>query len=135
MKDIIIIKLFRNPIYEKVYRGYAVSTYPKIVEEMKDFAIKNGKTLYFNLITGEIVQGNPICEIDYTNYLSKEELDFYTDKVKYLSSEGEIFCANKVQYTKQETTLCLIKLNKINSENLIEFTPQEKLPTKVERFD
>lgn len=135
MENVIIIKLFRNQIAEKSYRAFAVSTYPQIIAEMNDFAQSHGKKLYFTLSTSEIVQTTPICEIEYTCPLTQKELDFFVEKVKYLSSEGEIFSANKILYTKQETTLCLIKLSQIAKESLIELSPQEKLPTKIEKLN
>ncbi|MBQ2718224.1 MAG: hypothetical protein IJF75_06470 [Clostridia bacterium] len=128
-KGVVIFKLYRNQIFENNYRNLMVSSYPVIFDRLKNYVEGLGKSFYFTYLSGELIHGTPIVEVEYDKELSTEEKEFYIEALKKLSSEGEVFTTESGQIIKEESTLCLIKFVKI-SEN-IELVPLKNEKIKV----
>ena len=106
-----------------------VSSYPVIFDSLKSYVEGLGKSFFFTYLSGELIHGTPIVEVEYDKELSTEEKEFYIEALKKLSSEGEVFTTESGQIIKEESTLCLIKFVKI-SEN-IELVPLKNEKIKV----
>ncbi len=128
-KGTVIFKLYRNQIFEHNYRNLMVSSYPVIVDRLKKYVERLGKSFYFTYLSGELVHGTPIVEVEYTQDLSSQEKEFYIDALKKLSSEGEVFTTESGQIIKEESTLLLVKFIKIGDN--IELIPLKSEKIKV----
>lgn len=113
MKNIVIIKLYKNEITSGDYHDLMLDEFEQKYNEAKEFAKNKDKELYFNIINCEdVINADGFAEIEYNTSLDEEEKEYYKELIKYFSYDAEI--ENRTLNTY--STLKRIILKKINCE-------------------
>ena len=129
MKDIILIKLYRNEFSCNDYHDWMLDRYPLFVKELERYIQEKGKSVYLICMATNIIDctplAKPFAEIEYTGNFSPDEREKCFDVLKRLSSDIEWYTekiGRKKELTYREfSTLMLVKIRKIEqSEELIE---------------
>lgn len=126
-KKIIIITLTRNPICENKYRNYTVSSYPLVLQELAEKMASFAVELYINVTESRLIFGTPVCTVEHTFDLTDELKAQIETAVKKLSSEGELFSSESGFVLKEESTVALIKYQRLPSDCQIVQLVNEKL--------
>ena len=92
MKNVVIIKLYRNEIFCADYHDLSLNTFEKAVNKIRSFGEKIGKTIYFFICQAlNVADFDCFAEITYSGDLSKEEKDFYEKSIKIFSKDGDVY--------------------------------------------
>ena len=92
MKEIVIIKLYRNKIWSADFNDLKLNKFEETYKNIKAFGEKIGKTVCF--IPCEVLSiadFDCLAEITYNGLLSKDEKDFYEKMIKVFCQDGEIY--------------------------------------------
>ena len=112
----IIIKLYLNEM-QNDFHDISISNFEAIAKEMKNYALKNNKKLFFVALANDQTIGvplscSPFAEIEYTESITQEEKNKYIDCLKKLSMNAEI----NGNYLEEFNTLAMVKFKKIEDE-------------------
>ena len=135
MKDIVLIKLYRNEFSDNDYHDWMIDRYPLFAEELKKHLQERGKSFYLmclssDTLNGAPCNGNPFAEIEYTGSLTQEEKQNCLETLKKLSSDLEWYQTKngrkKETKSREFSTLTLVKIRKIKEdEELLELSECE----------
>lgn len=120
MKNIVIIKLYRNDLMQSDYHDLVIEEYEKYIKDLENFAKTKNKELFFSIIESSFYLKDPAknyAEIEFTGELDAYEKEFYSKTLKLLSSNA---------FRKKDTlnpyiTLKLIKFKKVEKYEEIVF--------------
>ena len=91
MKDIVIIKVYRNDITCNEYHDTYNDAFEKIINETKRFANSIGKKVFFTVCTSlDCADFDTFAEIEYSGTLSKQEKDVYASLVNFFTRDAGI---------------------------------------------
>ncbi len=135
MKDIVVIKLYRNEFSNDDYHDWMTDCYPTIAEELEEYMKNKGKSLYFmcmcsNPLDGAPIDARPFAEIEYTGSFVQDEKEQCLATLKKLSSDIEFYKAKvgkRSEWTYREfSTLTLVRIRKIkDDEELLELSESD----------
>ena len=91
MKNIVIIKVFRNDITCNDYHDINLNNFDLKLKELRSFADSIGKQIYFTVCKAlNCADFDCFAEITYNGTLSEQEKEKYESIVKYFAQDADI---------------------------------------------
>ncbi len=135
MKEVVLIKFYRNDFSDDDYHDWMIEVYCHFVQALEDYFIERGKRFYFMPLSPNVwhsapVNGTPFAEIEYTGTISVDEKQECIKTLQKLSSDIEWYEEKKGRKKeliyREFSSLKLVKFRRLEMDEELVFL--EEMP-------